>query len=225
MELTVIIPAYNEESNLQQTIEEINESIDRCNILVVNDGSSDGTGRILDKLKKEHKNLSAVTHPKNRGYGAALVTGFLKADTKYLAFLDADRTYPAKYIPRLLTIQKKYNLDSVWCNRFGNKKNEMPLIRKIGNKLLSFLFFLMTFRHVPDVCSGERLFTKEGLMKINPKTLPSGLDMITAMSKRCVVRRLRFRWISIEYPRRGGKSKLNVVTDFLRMSRNILFEK
>ena len=224
-DLTVLVPAYNEESSIRKTIEEISRYNPKAKILVINDASTDRTLDIIKKLKLGYKNLDFISHKKNGGYGAALKTGFLNVKTDYVAFLDADMTYHPKYLQKLMNVLKKYNLDCSWCNRFGGERNKMPFIRKIGNKMLSLLFTLMTFRYIPDIASGERLFKRESLLKISPQTLPNGLNMITAMTKRIVKRRLKFKLIGIEYFMRKGASKLNIVKDFIKMSYSIIFEK
>ena len=159
------------------------------------------------------------------GYGAALKTGFLDSDTEYLGFLDADLTYHPKYIPMLLEKVKKHKLDCAWCNRFGGAFNKMPLERKIGNKVIAWVFFIVTGEYIPDVTCGERVFRKKSMMKLNPKTLPNGLDMISALSKRIVFRKLRYKLIPSDYANRQGSSKLNAINDFVNMVKNVLFER
>ena len=223
-EITVIIPAYNEQDSIESTIEQVFRDVPGARVLVVNDNSRDRTLEILTMLQKKHRTLDVITHPKNRGYGGALKTGFRNARTTYLSFLDADLTYPPDRIPVLLRLVKEKNMDCAWCNRF-TKESRMPLVRKIGNKLLVALFLLVTQRYVPDISSGERVFRKASLDRIDPQSLPDGLDMITAMTKRIITRKLRYALVTCSYAQRGGSSKLNIVTDFLRMSRNILFER
>ncbi len=224
-DLTVVIPAYNEEAGIKTAIKEVNNCLPESRILVIDDASSDRTLDIVKGLKQKYKNLDFVSHDKNKGYGAALVSGFQNAYTGYVAFLDADMTYHPKYIASLMEAVKKHNLDVAWCNRFGGRKNNMPLIRKIGNRMLAYLFMAVTLRYIPDISSGERVFKREAFFKLAPETLPSGLDTITAMTKRIVKRKLKFRLIPIEYLERVGASKLNIFKDFLNMSKNIVFEK
>jgi len=224
-EITIVVPAYNEEDNIVQTVQDINKAVKNCDILVVNDCSKDRTLEILNGLKKKHKNLRVLSHKRNGGYGAALKTGFAHAKTKYVAFLDADLTYPPRYVPIMLNKLKRENLDVVWGNRFGGRVNGMPMLRKIGNKMILVFFLLMTGRWIYDCACGERVFTKNALERITFRTLPNGLDMITAMSKRIIYRKLRWSVIGIDYPKRAGDSKLNVVMDFLRMIKNILVEE
>ena len=222
--LTVIIPIYNEEKSIKETIDLLNKHID-CKILAINDCSTDNTMKILNNLKKKNKNLNIISKKKNMGYGAALKTGFLNVETEYLAFLDADLTYHPKYIPILLNLIKKNNLDCAWCNRYGGSFNQMPLERKIGNKAIVLIFSLVTGKYIPDVTCGERVFKTKSMMKLNPETLPNGLDMISALSKRIVYRKLRYGIIPCNYASREGRSKLNAVKDFTNMVRNVIFEK
>jgi glycosyltransferase involved in cell wall biosynthesis len=224
-ELTVVVPIYNEEKNIGLTIKEISGNIPGAEILAVNDGSKDSSLEVLNSEKKKYKSMRVISHPVNKGYGAALKTGFANSNTEYVAFLDADLTYPPLYIPEMLKVLKKSGLDCVWGNRFGGRQNKMPFVRKVGNKLLLWLNFLVTLRNVKDCCSGERVFRREALQKIDFETLPNGLDFISAMTKRIVVRKLRFAVMPITYCKREGASKLNVVKDFLRMSKNIIVEK
>ena len=223
-DLTVIIPIYNEEKSIKETIDSINRHIN-CEILAINDCSTDNTLKILKSLKRKNKNLKIISKKINKGYGAALKTGFLNTKTKFLGFLDADLTYHPKYIPRLLNLIKKDNLDCAWCNRYGGKFNEMPLERKIGNKIIVLMFFIVTGKYIPDVTCGERVFKKKAMMRLSPKTLPNGLDMISALSKRIVSRKLRYKIIPCDYANREGSSKLNVVKDFINMIRNVFFER
>ncbi|MBN2454046.1 glycosyltransferase family 2 protein [Candidatus Woesearchaeota archaeon] len=223
-ELTVVIPVYNEEKNIEATLIETRKHLPGAKIIVVNDSSTDGSLNLLKKIKKKYS-ISIISHGRNRGYGAALKTGFSNAKTKFVAFYDADLTYHPKYVPMLLKAIKEKGLDCAWGNRFGGEFNQMPALRKIGNKLLLFMLMAMTFRNVKDCCSGERVLSKKALERISYETLPNGLDFISAMSKRILSRRLRFAVMPINYSKRKGSSKLNVFLDFVRMGRNILVER
>ncbi|MEM2956218.1 MAG: glycosyltransferase family 2 protein [Candidatus Pacearchaeota archaeon] len=219
-ELTIIIPVYNEERGIINTINEIKKGCPNAKILVVNDGSTDKTSIILKKIK----NISVVNHKTNRGYGAALKTGIINAKTKYIAFIDADDTYPPIYIPVLLNKLIKHNLDCVWANRFVSG-NSMPLIRKIGNKIIILFFLIITGKKVQDVSSGERVFKKDAFDKIDFMSIPNGLDTISALTKRIVSRGLKYKEVPIEYHKRVGNSKLKIFRDGYLMMKNILLEK
>lgn len=224
--LTIIIPCYNEEDNVESTIKEVSKTNPLATILIVDDHSSDKTGEIVQKLQSTNQyNLQLISNEKNQGYGGALIIGFFKCNTKNVAFVDADLTYSPHYLPEMETVLEKYNLDVVWGNRFGGTTNKMPLIRKIGNKIIALTCFLVTRKSIPDCTSGMRVFRHNSLMKLDVQSLPKGLDMITAMTKRTVTRNLNYKLIPINYLARGGQSKLNITTDFIQMMKNIIYEK
>jgi len=220
MEFTVVIPAYNEENSIKEIVENIKKNLPKAEIIVVNDGSTDNTKKIVESL-----NVTLINHKQNMGYGAALKTGLKKAKTKYVGFIDADMTYDPIYLKLFLEYIKKKNLDCVWGNRFGGKINKMPLIRKIGNKFINFIFFLITFKKISDCTSGERVLSRNALKKIEVSTLPNDLDFITALTKRIVSRKLKYMEIPINYRERKGGSKLNLLKHGYKMIKNILIEK
>ena len=220
MELTVVIPAYNEESSIRDTIQHIKKYLLGSRIIVVDDKSKDKTGEMALK-----ENVRVITHKKNMGYGAALKTGMRSAKTKYVAFLDADMTYDPFYFPSMMANMKKLNLDCIWGNRFGGTKNRMPFVRKIGNKYFAWIFFLLTGENIGDSASGQRILKTSSLKKIDFETLPDDLNFTPALSKRIVKRKLKFRVVPINYENRRGSSKLSLIRHGYKMFRSILLEK
>lgn len=219
-ELTVVVPAYNEERSINETIANIKKYVPQNKIIVVDDGSTD---RTKENAKKEK--VRVISHPKNKGYMVALATGMLAVKTKYVGFLDADMTYNPKYIPVMMEYMKKFNLDCIWGNRFGGTKNGMPPIRKFGNRVITLIFLLVTGKNVHDCASGQRILKTSVLKKLDFGTLPIGLDGITALTKRIVSRKLRYKIIPIDYEKREGTSKLSIIKQGYNMIKNILVEK
>jgi glycosyltransferase involved in cell wall biosynthesis len=220
MELSIIIPAYNEEKSIEETIKNIIKYNPDGRIIVVDDGSSDKT-----RERSESLGVRVISHKRNRGYGAALKTGFRNADTDLLTFLDADLTYHPKYLPTLLEKLKRENLDIVWGNRFGGKVNKMPRSRKFGNRMISLVLFIMSLKWVNDCTSGERLFRKEFLKKIDIESISDDLDFITGLTARIVKRKVRFDEIPMDYHERGGSSKLKRVKHGYKMIRNVIVDR
>lgn len=219
-ELSVVVPAYNEQASIQETIRNIKSSVPDSEIIVVDDCSRDNTKKIAMQEK-----VKVISHKNNRGYGAALKTGIAAAKTKYVAFLDADMTYDPKYFPAMLETMKRMGLDCIWGNRFAGTKNKMPLIRKIGNRGISFIFWLVTFHNIGDSSSGQRILKTDSVNRLDLKTLPDDLDFITALSKRIVSRKLKYKVVPINYEKREGSSKLSLIRHGYRMIKNILVEK
>ena len=220
MELTVVVPAYNEESSIRSTIKSVKKHVPDARIIVVDDCSKDRTKEIA----KEEK-VKVISHNTNQGYGAALKTGMFAAKTKYVGFLDADMTYNPAYFSLMLNYAKKIGLDCIWGNRFAGAKNKMPFVRKIGNKVISLVFWLITGKNVGDCSSGQRILKTSALKKLDLGTLPDDLDFITALSKRIVSRKLKYKVIPINYDKREGSSKLSLIRHGFRMIKNIVLEK
>ena len=219
-ELTVVVPAYNEEYSIKETIANIKKYVPQNKIIVVDDGSTDKT-----KENAKNEKVLVISHPKNKGYTVALARGMLTVKTKYVGFLDADMTYNPKYIPIMMGYMKKFNLDCIWGNRFGGAKNRMPLIRKFGNRIITLIFLLITGKNVHDCASGQRILKTSVLKKLDFGTLPAGLDGITALTKRIVSRKLRYKIIPVDYEKREGASKLSIIKQGCNMIKNILVEK
>src|SRR5881409_3441839 len=105
--LSVVLPAYNEAANLHATVEGALEVLrelgGRFEVIVVDDGSRDGTGGLADALARETPEVRAVHHPSNRGYGAAIRSGFAAATLPWLFFTDADGQFDLRELPTLLS--------------------------------------------------------------------------------------------------------------------------
>ncbi len=215
-ELTIIIPAYNEESSISEAIERVHKANPDALILAVDDGSTDLTGHMLSKMKGKPY-LSILHHAWNEGYGAALKHAFLHVTTPYVAFLDADLTYDPKQFPILLAEVKSRGLDCAWTNRFGGSVNEMPAIRKVGNKIIVSTFRLMTGHNIKDCTSGQRIFSTESLKRIDAESLPDGMGFISALSRRTVSHNLRYAVLPADYRERHGESKQKLVSGFLKI--------
>ena len=220
MELTIVVPAYNEEASIKETIRSIRKNVPGSRIIVVDDCSSD---RTFDIAKKE--NARVIRHKANKGYGAALKTGIFAAKTKFVGFLDADMTYDPKYFPSMVDLMERLELECVWGNRFAGSKNKMPFIRKFGNRVISIIFLAVTCHNIGDSSSGQRILRRDAVRKLDLGSLPDDLDFITALSKRTVSRKLKYKVIPINYDKREGSSKLSLVRHGYRMIKNILLEK
>src|SRR5437762_2486777 len=112
--LSIILPAFNEAANIRHVIEEAYQTIPTLTpifeIIVVNDGSKDGTGEICDELAEELPNLRVVHHPQNRGYGAALKSGIERARYDLIFFTDADGQFDLKEVAALLEQTDAYDI-------------------------------------------------------------------------------------------------------------------
>jgi glycosyltransferase involved in cell wall biosynthesis len=164
-ELTVFFPAYNEEANIESTVTKavkvLNEVAKKWEIIVINDGSTDKTGEVVDRLKKQDKRIKVITHSPNKGYGEALKSGFYNARYPLIAMTDADGQFDFKEIKKFLAKIKQ--VDLVWGYRIDRQD---PPIRKLFGWGWTMLANLMLGTKVRDVDCSFRLVKKEVINKI-----------------------------------------------------------
>lgn len=216
--LSVVIPAYNEEKGIaliMQRVLAIKESlksayIDEMELLVVNDGSHDRTFEVATQSGCNDPCVRVISHPKNRGYGAALKTGFANAAGDYIGFLDADGTYPPEYFPELC-MAVRGGSDLVIGSRMMGADSKMPLTRRIGNLFFASLLSAVGGVRVTDSASGMRVFRRSVYERICP--LPDGLNLTPVMSTRAIHENLKVTEVPIPYSERVGRSKLSVIHD------------
>jgi len=147
--VTVIIPAYNEEAIIEDTAHKVRQALDGMSnkypwdLVLVDDGSKDKTGAIMDELAFADSNISVVHHKTNYGIGKALKTGFKKASGDIIITLDADLSYSIEHIEKLLRKMEETDADivSASCYTPGGRVENVPfkraLISRIGNMLLT----------------------------------------------------------------------------------------
>lgn len=212
--LSVIIPAYNEEDGIVEIAERVlsvkddlqEAGIADIELLIVDDGSADGTAEVASQIA----GVRLIRHRKNRGYGAALKTGFSNATGELIGFLDADGTYPPEYFPQLC--QKAMNgVELVIGSRMSGTDSKMPLTRRVGNYFFATLLTLIGRQKVSDSASGMRVFRRNILERIYP--LPDGLNLTPVMSTRAVHEGIQMVEVPIPYDERVGSSKLSVFRD------------
>ncbi len=216
--LSIVIPAYNEENGISEIMERvlsIRESLEKSGVenmelLVVNDGSHDHTVEVANEVAKQNSCVHVISHPTNRGYGAALKTGFANAKGELVGFLDADGTYPPEYFPQLCAEALK-GAELVIGTRMAGTDSQMPFTRRLGNLFFAKLLCLLGWQHVTDCASGMRVFHKGTLSRLCP--LPDGLNLTPVMSTRAVHEGVKMVEVPIPYSERVGRSKLSVVRD------------
>lgn len=211
--LSVVIPAYNEESGIEDIVcrvlnieTDLREAgVEALELVVVDDGSADRTAEIAGGID----GVTLAVHPQNRGYGAALKTGFERSNGEFIGFLDADGTYPPELFPKLC--QALADADIVVGSRMSGASSQMPVTRRIGNWFFANLLSMIGRARIADSASGMRVFRRSILPLIYP--LPDGLNLTPVMSTRAMHEGVRMIEVPIPYSERVGRSKLSVVRD------------
>jgi glycosyltransferase involved in cell wall biosynthesis len=168
--LIIIIPAFNEEKGIAHVIDGIPEKvegIEEINILVIDDGSTDGTKKIVEK-----KGIEVISHPHNCGLGVAFRRGIdnaLKKGADVIVNIDADGQFDPGDIPQLVGPILQGQAEVVTASRFISKdhKPSTPRIRLWGNRLMSFIISRIVGKKYHDVSCGYRAYSREAALKLN----------------------------------------------------------
>jgi len=209
--LTVIIPALNESASIESTVKRLQQTLAPIphEIIVVDDGSTDGTGNIAIKA-----GAKLIRHPQPGGYGNALKSGICASSHELIAIVDADGTYP---VERFLDLYGVVAYDGVHM-AVGDRQGDHYYgghVKKIARYIFTFLTEFSAGRKIPDVNSGMRVFRKKDVMDFY-ETLCSGFSFTTTITLAYLFKSYYIRYIPIDYFEREGKSKVNHFKDSLR---------
>ena len=205
--ISIVIPALNERDGIDRTIQtipkaELEDMGYEVQVLVVDNGSTDGTGDLARRAGAE-----VILEPR-LGYGRAYKTGFANAVGEIIATADADVTYPVEDVPKLVAILEQENLDFLTTNRFASVRNgAMSFRNKLGNRVLSSAVRLLFRLNMRDPESGMWVFRRDILDKLQ---LGSDIWPFSHELKleACYFNKCRWREVPIHYRIRIGKTKL-----------------
>lgn len=216
--LSVIVPVYNEAKTVRQILEKINAvKIDK-EIIVVDDGSCDGTEKILRDIK--YNNLKIIHHSSNRGKGAAFLTGLSHAQGEFIIIQDADLEYEPNDYLKLMEVIKENNADIVLGARF--KKGYHGLfIHRLGNRLLTGLLNLLFDLKLNDCFTCYKLFRRDTINLLNLKEQSFTIE--TEIVAKAAKKGLRIIEVPISYyPRPYSEGKKIRCKDGIRAIRSII---
>lgn len=208
MNVSIIIPAYNEEEGIKKTVLDVKKTLPNAEIILVDDGSKDNTWKIMKKLSK-NKNIKSYKHKKNKGKAHALKTGYKKAKNEIIGTIDSDYTYPPKHFPKMIKKFKKGDYDMIIGSRFikGFPK-KYPFLRAFFNQLGAFVTSLILFHKVTDVTTGMRVFNKK-VAKL--PTRAKSLDYEAELTGRVIKSGMKYGEVPITMKPRLGVSKLHLI--------------
>jgi glycosyltransferase involved in cell wall biosynthesis len=202
-DLAVILPAYNEIGGIEQTLSRVREVLANLGrsseIVVVDDGSTDGTGDKARALGAE-----VIAHPYNRGYGAALKTGILATQAPLVMIMDADCTYPPDAIPRLLANADRAEM-VVGARSLAS--TGVTWMRKPAKWMLNRFASYLVGRHIPDLNSGQRVMKRSTLLRYM-HLCPDGFSFTSTITLALIANGHLVLWEPIEYVVRTGDSKI-----------------
>lgn len=210
--LSVFFPCYNEQDNVEKVVKSAIDVLEPLNIdyeiIIVDDGSKDNTAKIADKLAAENKNIKAVHHSPNLGYGSALQSGFKASAKEYVFYTDGDGQFDIKELPLLFKYTHDY--DIVTGFRINRQDN---IVRKINafcwTTLANFLFGMK----IKDMDCAFKLYKRSIFDNIKMKS--TGALINTEIFARAKNKGYKIYQIGVHhYPRTAGTqtgAKLSVI--------------
>ncbi len=168
VKLSVVIPVYNERNTIAQIVERVQRVNLPMEIILVDDGSTDGTRELLEDLRREQPNLTVILQPRNMGKGRALRAGFERARGDYVIVQDADLEYDPEDYYKLIAPLERGVADAVYGSRFITTQEHRVLYfwHSLGNKLLTLLSNMATDLNLTDMETCYKVFRRELLQSI-----------------------------------------------------------
>ncbi len=212
-EVSVVIPAYNEENAITETVASLRATfseakISSVEIIIVDDGSTDATAAIARK-----EGVKVISHPHNIGYGGSLKDGISAARYDTIVISDADGTYPVDKIPELLALYEQ-GFDMVVGSRQGKNYKE-SFKKSVLRSVLKGLVEFTAGRRIPDINSGLRVFSRRTVMTYFTH-LCDGFSFTTSVTLAYMLTAKFVTYTPISYHKREGNSKVRLFQDSLR---------
>ena len=214
MKSLIIVPTYNEIENIQRLLPELMALDTDVRVLVVDDNSPDGTGKLADELAAENERISVLHRPEKLGLGSAYVAGFrhaIQQDVDCVFEMDADFSHDPAMIPRF--IEEIASCDVVIGSRYISGINVVnwPMSRLLLSYFANIYTRVVTGMTIRDTTSGFKCFRREVLEHIDLDRVRSdGYAFQIEMNFRCWRKGYRMREIPIIFvDRRSGTSKLS----------------
>lgn len=214
--IAIILPAYNEALTLKETILSFYNELPKSKIVVIDNNSKDATSVIAEKTFKEYGIDGVLLKENRQGKGNAIRLAFKKIKADIYVMSDADMTYPANEVHKLIKPIMDENIDMVVGDRLSHgaykKENKRPL-HNFGNHLVKNLVNKLFNSNIVDIMSGYRAFSKK-FVEHYP-ILVEGFELETDMTLHALDKRFNIKEVSIDYKDRpeGSQSKLNTIND------------
>ncbi len=222
--LSIIVPAYNEQSRIENSLRRIQEYINEQTydavVLVVSDGSTDETVDIVQSFSAQDSRFQVYHYSPNRGKGCAVRTGMLMSEAEWLLLCDADLAAPIEEVEKLFSANTPIAIGSRALNR-RQMEIKQPFLRRTAGKMFNFVVQLLAIRGLQDTQCGFKLFSNEAAKAIFSRCRLDGYsyDFEALMIGRALgyaISEVPIRWEHQE------GSKVNLLRDGLKMIKDLV---
>jgi glycosyltransferase involved in cell wall biosynthesis len=218
---SIVIPAFNEEAAIKETVKRALESNPEAELILVDDGSTDGTWHHMEEFMVGGA-AKAFRHIKNRGKAHALKTGYLHATTDAIVTIDADLTYQPESIPSLIE-KFSQGYDMVVGTRFkkGFPKNA-NFLKSLANITGSCIASMILHKRITDLSSGLRVINKKvAFLEVRARNL----EYEAELTSRVITNKMQYAEVPITVERRVGSSKLKFVQNCYLFMKAVIIGK
>ncbi|HEX4905832.1 MAG TPA: glycosyltransferase family 2 protein [Acidimicrobiales bacterium] len=221
LDVTVVLPVYNEKGHLRDEIERISVALEASvyswEIIVVDDGSDDGSGAQIDEVARQHDAIRVIRFGSNRGVGAARKAGTASARGRVVVWTDVDMTYPNDEIPRL--VKELEGHDQVVGAR--TSQGTFRPGRKQAQWLIQKLAEYLSETKIPDLNSGLRAFRTDVVLQFL-HLFPARMSHVTTVTMAFLANGYSVKYVPIDYFERAGKSKFHWYRDTQRYALQVV---
>lgn len=206
---SIVIPAFNEQTGIKETLIELKKYTRNAEIIVIDDGSTDYTANVVGEIK----NIRLIKHKKNRGYGSAIQTGILKSTRDYIVWYDADRQHRPEDL--IAVCEKIVYEDLDYCIGVRSKDSHVDKSRILGKIILKFIACRVANQEVKDFNSGLRGFKKSVIIRYL-SLLPNRFGASTVTTLLMLERGYSGEEVEISVRERVGTSSVKQFRDGMR---------
>lgn len=216
MKLSIVIPAYNEEESITETIDQIEEAFSKVTIdheiFIVNDNSKDGTLKVLETLAQKYPSLKYETNLGPNGFGYAVRYGLERYSGDCVAVMMADLSDSPYDLIRYYTTMVEGNYDCVFGSRFikGGKVIDYPWVKKIINRIANFIIRLVMRINYNDTTNAFKLYKREVIDGVKPILSPH-FNLTIELPLKAIIRGFSYTIVPNSWTnRKYGESKLKI---------------
>lgn len=227
--LSIILPCFNEEACIKRVLDDIIQKVERLNIpfetVVVDDGSSDRSMKIVQRMGQYDPRITLLRHNRNRGYGNALRSGFNAARNEWILLMDADGQFDARELEKFMPYARDFDIIA------GFRENRADpwyrtVLTALSNKAISHLIFRVPLR---DMSCGFKLFRRNAWHAAQPIVSTEQKLFIAEWLYNSIVANQRVKEIPVtHYPRTAGRAKgvrISTVFAMIKPMRKLLVAK